>query len=118
MSRGNGAKPASKWSFRTNPRATVYLGVMDRAGSVPRADLKITEVAVPESAPLPEPGSKKVDFRHVISPSHDLLRVYLPKPPARIPRLPNCPRASISLIPLKAAEGMDARNERPATGYG
>lgn len=141
--RGNGAKPAPEWSFRTNLPATVYLGVMDRADYVPpadweptdmeirsgnlldrvyrrkmpagkvtvpghtgmsgaffgiphlvivaaddgrQADLKITDLAIPEAAPLPAPGPKEIDFRHAIFPSHKLLRFYLPKPPAGVSR--------------------------------
>ena len=141
--RGNGAKPAPEWSFRTNLPATVYLGVMDRAGYVPPAEweptdlqirsgklldrvyrrkmpagrvtvpghtgmsgayfgvphlvvvaaddgrqgeLKITDVAIPEAAPLPDPGPKEIDFRYAIFPSHNLLRFYLPKPPAGVSR--------------------------------
>ena len=137
--RGNGATPAPEWSFRTNLPATVYLGVMDRAGYVPpadweptdmeirsgmlldrvyrrqvpagkvtvpghtgmsgpffgiphlvivaadggrQADLKLDEVAIPEAAPLPDPGPKDIDFRYGFFPSHQLLRFHLPKPPA------------------------------------
>ena len=160
--RGNGAKPAPGWSFRTNLPATVYLAVMDRAGYVPpgdwepteleiragnlvdrvyrrrvpagkvtvpghtgmsgpffgvphlvivaaddgrQADLKIDEVAIPEAAPLPDPGPKEIDFRHAIFPSHKLLRFYLPKPPAGATGWKIALRAEGGERPLAARSG-------------
>jgi hypothetical protein len=44
--RGNGAKPAAEWAFRTNLPATVYLGIVNRAGYVPPVEWEPTAMEI------------------------------------------------------------------------
>jgi hypothetical protein len=68
--RGNGAKPAPEWSFRTNLPATVYLGVMDRAGYAPPADWQPTEMEIRSGNLIDRVYRRKVPAGTVTLPGH------------------------------------------------
>ncbi len=68
--RGNGAKPAPEWSFRTNFPATIYLGVMDRAGYVPPAEWEPTGMEIRSGNLLDRVYRRKVAAGKVTVPGH------------------------------------------------
>ena len=68
--RGNGAKPAPEWSFRTNLPATVYLGVMDRAGYVPPAEGEPTDLQIRSGKLLDRVYRRKMPAGRVTVPGH------------------------------------------------
>jgi hypothetical protein len=68
--RGNGAKPAAEWAFRTNLPATVYLGIVNRAGYVPPVEWEPTAMEIRSGNLLDRVYRRKVPAGKVTVPGH------------------------------------------------